>query len=142
VITMSTSQVAVDQFRRVRGSGIHDATIQAFSLIAGGQFEVFLRNPGGQEKRVVLSEIAQFGFRDFVNGAIVSDIFCWKLNDPTIALESMCDAWRVLLGGNYAEPDFLGLVSAMMQRYASALLVFFECSYGGSIAAICRDLQV
>jgi hypothetical protein len=139
---MSTSQIKIDQFGRIADSGIHDATIQSFRFIMGDRFDVCLRDPAGGEKWLLLNEVVQIGFKNVVNGTIVSDVFCWRLSDPALLQEAMQNAWRVLLGGYYVEQGLQQLISDLIRRHASSLLVLFESSYGGSIAAICGDVKL
>lgn len=138
---MNTSQVSIDQSGRIIGGGIHDAVIRAFRFVEGERFDVCLRDPDNQERWICLVDLPRIGFRDVINGSVISEVFCWRLSDEMAMQQVANDAWRVLLGGNYVEMDFKELVSKLAVRYASMFLVLFESSYGGSIAAICREIQ-
>jgi hypothetical protein len=138
---MKTFQIVTDQHGRIRGQGIHDATVHSFRFVCDERFDVCLRGLDGQDRWIHLLDIRNIGFKDVVNGLIVSDVFAWAIKDLSEANVGVRDAWRVLLGGNYREEDLHGAITRTKVRYASFFLVFFESSYGGSIAAISREIQ-
>lgn len=138
---MKISQIEVDQYGRISGGGIHDAVVQGFCFIAGKSFDVSLQGSNGESLIISLSDVALIGLKEIVNGTIISDVFCWELGGPDDESNPICEAWRVLLGGNYIENDFERLVGKLKSQYAEQLLVFFESSYGGSIAAISREID-
>lgn len=138
---MNTSLVKTDEYNRLCVGGIHDATIKAFNFVADDRFNLCLRSQAGHDQWISLHGLSQIGFSDLVNGAIVSDIYCWRVSDTT-AQDLRLQAWRVLLGGNFVERDLPDLVLKLSARKGSSLLVSVECCYGGSIAALCSRLAI
>jgi hypothetical protein len=138
---MKTTHVKLDSYGRLAVGGIHDAVVQAFEFDLSGGFKLRLRGQAGEERLLSLRGVARFGFNDFVNGAIVSDVFCWEVGGAILS-EICTDAWRVVLGGNYVEDDLDALIKRLTAQYQGYLLVFVECSYGGSIVVICNDLAL
>jgi hypothetical protein len=138
---MKITAVKIDQYGQIRGSGIHDAVVQAFRFVMDDHFDICLRDSSGQERWLLLRGVTKIGFKDLVNGTIVSEVFCWKLETTTTGGNVLpTEAWRVLFGENYIEKDFEGLVATTQEQHAMQLLVLLESSYGGSIAAICHEV--
>lgn len=139
---MKTTEVVTDGYGQVVGGGIHDTVIQSFNFTEGDRFDICLRDSSGNKKCMSLRGIEKIGFKDLVNGTIISEIFYWPLAEGCVPLNSENEAWRVLLGGNYQERDFEYIVFRLMAQHATHALVFFESSYGGSIAVICREMAL
>jgi hypothetical protein len=120
--------------------GIHDATIHAFRFVENEQLDLCLRSPDGNDRWLCLVDVPRFGFQDVVNGSIVSDVYCWGLSDcPEILDETV--AWQVLLGyGSCKGHDVVPEAARLAAKYATHSLVFVTTSYGGLIAAICREV--
>ncbi len=138
---MKTDEVQVDQYGQITGCGIHDAVVQAFNFAIDDRFDICLRDASGKDRWMFLRDVALIGFKDLVNGTILSEVFCWKLDASSAKHIETSEAWRVLFGGNYVEGDLQSLVFKSQERYATQFLVFFESSYGGTIAAICREVR-
>jgi hypothetical protein len=137
---MQMLDVKVDQYGRVAGRGIHDARVEEFHFVVDECFEIRLRDPVGKSRVISLRDVAQIGFRNVVKGMIISDVFCWRLNN-----QEKCgtnEAWRVLLGGDYLEADFVEHISMLTGSYTGKFLVLFESSYGGEIAALCSSILI
>jgi hypothetical protein len=137
---MQMLDVKVDQYGRVAGRGIHDAKVEELHFVVDECFEIRLRDPVGKSRVISLRDVAQIGFRNVVNGMIISDVFCWRLNDQEKFGTN--EAWCTLLGGDYLEADFDEHISTLTGRHAGKFLVLFESSYGGEIAALCRSVLI
>lgn len=81
---MQVSNVEVDTFGRLALSGIHDAVVKELHFINGDSFTIRLLGINGEDRVICLTGIGRIGFQDVVNGTIVSDIFCFKLNSTTV----------------------------------------------------------
>jgi hypothetical protein len=65
---------------RVIGLGVHDAVTTSFGLASDGTFHLDLQPVSGSRQRLLLYGVSRIGPRDFINGLVVSEIFCWRLN--------------------------------------------------------------
>jgi hypothetical protein len=120
---------------------VHDALIHEFKYTLGGRFQFCLKLPTQTKRRwIVFNDVSAIGFKDLVQGTIVSDIFSWRLSASRKGELVPVAAWRVLLGENVREDKFSQLVASLSERHVSESLVFIESSYGGSIAAICSEV--
>jgi hypothetical protein len=131
---------SANQFGSVEGPGVHDAIVQTIHFIDNDRLDVRLKTQQGHEKWIHLVDVARIGFKDVTNGLIVSDVFWWRLDQAAPGQSGTLDAWRVLLGGNCLEKDLQATVSKLAIEHDSSFLVLFESSYGGQIAAICRQV--
>ena len=135
---MKITHVQRDLYGRSAVSGIHDAVIRMFGFDASSCFRLHLLGQAKEDRRLLLQGVARFGFNEFISDAIVSDVFCWEISSADqngISIE----AWKVVLGGNYVETDLLTIVRKLTDQYQGFLFVFVECSYGGSIAFVCKE---
>ena len=139
---MKTFEFTVDKDGLLRSRGIHDATMQAFRYTEHEHFEMCLRGTDEQSRWFSLNKISQLGLENVVNGLIVSDIYCWQLSDPAVTLANTSDAWRVLFGGNCREDDLPQAVNKLKKRYSNEQLILVDSSYGGMVAAICKELKI
>lgn len=131
---------SASRFGSVEGPGVHDAIVQTIHFIDNDRLDVRLRTQQGHETWIRLVDVARVGFKDVTNGLIVSDVFWWQLDQAAPGQSGTLDAWRVLLGGNCLEKDLQETVSKLATKHDSSFLVLFESSYGGQIAAICRQI--
>lgn len=139
---MKSEPLGTDSSGMLRAPGIHDAVVQAIHYVADSRLDLVLKDPSGVTRTFSFLDVPRVGFKDVVNGQIVSDLFCWKLNDEAARQPAAMDAWRVLLGGNCRDSDLSDLVGVLARLYADMVLVSCESSYGGSMAAICREIRV
>jgi hypothetical protein len=139
---MRISKVEVDEYGRLAVRGIHDAAVEGFRYVNGMAFDLQLCGIADERQSISLRQICRFGMKDVVNGTIISDIYCWMLRDPTSASAVTNDAWRTLLAGNYIESGLPALIENLTLQFPDHVFVFFESSYGGTIAAICREIFI
>jgi len=135
-------QALIDGSGRVMSRGLHDATVCAFHFVAEERFEICLRDEDGMDKWFYFVDVPLLGFKDVLNGQIISDLFCWRLDEPTSVEGETGFAWSVLLGEDYRAEELPARASRLAKEYAGHSLIFFLTSYGGSIAAICREILV
>lgn len=139
---MRISKVEVDEYSRLAVRGIHDAAVEGFRYVDGMAFDLQLRGIADEHQSISLRHICRFGMKDVVNGTIVSDIYCWELGDPTSASAVTNDAWRTLLASNYVESGLPALIENLTLQFSDCVFVYFESSYGGTIAGICREIFI
>jgi hypothetical protein len=139
---MKSVNATVNQYSMISSSGIHDATLHGFNYLKGVHFEACLRDLRGQEKWICLVDLIELGFKNLVTGTIISEIFCWPLSEDINLQTQTKEAWHVLLAENYHEKDFEKRIAEMKKQNATASLVLFESSYGGSIAAVCKGVRI
>ena len=137
---MQVSNVEVDAFGRLAVSGIHDAIVKELHFLEGGFFSIRLHGVNGENRVIRLNGIECIGFQNVINGTIMSDIFCLKLNSTHVVSNELRVAWRTLLGDTCTEHDLKDVVDDLAARHADAFFVVFESAYGGSISAICSEI--
>jgi hypothetical protein len=138
---MHVSKVEVDTHGRLAISGVHDATVKEFHFIEGRVFTIRLLGINAESRVIRLDNVVRIGFQDVVDGTIITDVFCLKLNSPAILAGEPRAAWRALLGESYTESSVQNVVNDLVARYADSFLVVFESAYGGSISAICGEIE-
>ena len=131
----------IDQFGRVSEQGIHDATIVGINYSLATSLQVSLRGLDNKVRELYLQGPEKVGFNELVDGTIVSDIYCWGPLQSEKMGRISPESWRCLFGGNFNEQDLPVLIYNTIQKYGGAFLIFIESSYGGSIAAICGDVD-
>jgi hypothetical protein len=129
-----------DNFGRVRGAGIHDATVVGFTYALDARFTLILSACDGSNSNLSFDKVEEIGFSNFTKGAIVSDIFCWPLKalDVTPAIR---EAYSILASENYVENDCVRDIDRLATKYSDSLLVYISCSYGGDVALVCKEVQ-
>jgi hypothetical protein len=137
---MQVSNVEVDAFGRLAVSGTHDAIVKELHFFEGGFFSIRLHGVNGEKRVIRLNGIERIGFQNVINGTIISDIFCLKLNSTNVGSNELRAAWRTLLGDTCTEHDLNEVVDDLVTRHEDAFLVIFESAYGGSISAICSEI--
>lgn len=130
-----------DQLGQINHRGIHDAVVQRFVYILGERLDICLRDAVGADRWLRIRGVRRVGFKDVVEGTIVSDVFCWAMGNVNSLEGLRREAWITLLGNNFRAVDFNDLCGKIEQQYAQCRFVFIESSYGGTISAICDDVS-
>lgn len=139
---MKLRDYSVDEFGRLSTHGIHDAVVQEFHFISGQSLTIRLRGALGEQTLVSCQRPVKLGFKDVLEGTIVSDIFCWRMYEK-IAIEGVIEeAFRVLESGHFREADFYRFSSSLAQKHTGKFLVLIDSSYGGAMATICEEIQI
>ncbi len=128
---------------QLTGFRVHDANVIGACYGDEGPFVLAIRRVDEVVTRIAFIDVTQFGFREFRNGAIISDIFVWPVAEaPTSASTHEDGAWAIVFGNHLP----LSHLPAEMERVAAAgmskYLVAVETSYGGGIAVLCNDIDV
>jgi hypothetical protein len=141
-----TAQLALrsDEYGRVYGAQIHDSRLEEFSFSDGGDtLCIWIRGASGKRTNVQLTGIVQLTVADLWNGAILSDIYVWKVSAvPNACWEIPDSAWNVLFAKRATREDAPKLAQRITNEHPGAYLVQFECSYGGAIASVCDRIDL
>ncbi len=129
---------------QIVGFGLHDATITKFVYDMGaGQAEVCFSTHEGRTVVMLLHGVGPLGMVGFRNGAIVSGLFAWAPADARLdAGPNSRRAWEVVFGGDIPVEDLPKAIEPFSTAKAFSQLVLIECSYGGSVAALCREVDI
>jgi hypothetical protein len=131
-----------DQFGRLLGLGLHDGYLYGLQFSDGKALTLQIRNCSGDIIEIQLADIADINIAQFCNGAILSDIYVWKVNAAPGSWSNPDSAWNILF------TERLGLEGAkkeafkIIQEKPDSLLVQVECSYGGAMVAICEHVEI
>jgi len=133
-----------DQYGRVSGFHIHDSQMEEFAFSdRGATLNVRLRATSGKPITVLLKGVVEFTAAELWNGAILSDLYVWKVSAvPEASWEIPDSAWNILFAHRATKEDSPNLARKIVREHPEAQLVQFECSYGGAIAAVCDQVDL
>jgi len=140
---MMTSEIPLrtDDFGKILGLAVHDSNLTGFTY-AGESLELVLRGVKGDVSKIRCTSIHDANFAHLYHGAIVADIYVWRLAEVPQAWDVPDGAWYVLykerLGIEGAQTQALALATTLPDHF----LIQVECSYGGSIAAVCKGIEL
>ncbi len=134
--------VNIDQYSRIIHKGIHDAQLRELHYIVGDKFEISLSDELNNNHRLSLRPIYKIGISNFIEGNIISHIFLWTIGGEVLEKITNGDVWRVLYEQNYDSKTISEISSRDKSNHSGRFLVFLECSYGCSIAAICDEVSI
>lgn len=125
---------------RVSGFPMHDSTIVGLEYADGERLVITLRDHHGGTTLVELHDVGEMNLEGLCNGAIVSDLWAWKvMESPGWTSQTPVGGWNALYRSRYGDDAKRMAVRAADER-PDALLVVLQCSYGGSLAAICSQI--
>lgn len=135
---------SIGEYGQVVGFGLHDAGLIGLAFDDGaGQLTVRLRRVDGRVAMVSLHGVGYVGFVGLRNGAIVSDLFVWAPAGARLDAGPMPrTAWEVVFGNDLPVEDLPKAVGPIVEEGEFNHLVLMECSYGGAMAALCREIDV
>ena len=131
----------VNEFGQIVRRGIHDSAIYRFDYTLNEKLDICLRDTIGTDRWLCTKGVRRLGFKDLVEGTIVSDVFCWVMGDGHRLDSTHVEAWITLLGNNVTDENFNNWCVAIERQYAKCHFVFVESSYGGTIAVICDEVS-
>ncbi|KFB67098.1 hypothetical protein [Candidatus Accumulibacter vicinus] len=133
-----------DEYGRIYGAQIHDSRLEEFAFSdSRDALCIRLRGVTGKRTKVQLRGIVQLTVADLWNGAILSDIYVWKVSAvPDASWEIPDSAWNVLFTERATKEDALRLAKQIANEHPDAYLAQFECSYGGAIACVCDQIEL
>ncbi len=139
---MKLRDFSIDRSARLSTGGVHDAVVEEFHFISGQSLNIRLRGASGEHTLVSFHGTVKLGFKDVLEGTIVSDIFCWRMHDKMVIEGVLDEAFRVLQSGHYHEAGFYSFSMSLAQKHTGKFLVFLSSSYGGEMAAVCEEIQI
>jgi hypothetical protein len=140
---VALSVTSINQQGNVGGFGLHDATLIGLEYQESNLLAITVRRVDLSVATILLRGVGPFGFVGFRSGAIVSALFVWEPSSASITAASIPrTAWSVLFGNDIPLGDLTNAVGPIVRAARFNHLVFFECSYGGSMAALCREIEV
>src|SRR6266853_2920674 len=133
---MMTSETPwrTDEHGILLGARVHDATL--VKLIISEERLVFeMRRLSGELVTVELLGLGQFTLQELWNGAIVSELWVWKVGSVPETSWSIPDGpWNVLFSNARMKPsDARRQAAKIAETSPNAFLVQLACSYGGSV---------
>lgn len=131
-----------DKYGRIEGVAFHDGLLAEFSLSENKTLRIQIRNSFGGITSLELTDVMECNIFVCLN-AIVADIFVWKSVDAPSPKNSAPDVgWNRLFADHLQEKDILNFVDGVIRSEPQSYLVQIDCSYGGRIAALCKNLVV
>ena len=140
---MSLPARCIGEYAQVVGFGLHDSRLLGLVYEGeAGRLVVRLRREDGRGAIVSRQGVGAQGLVGFRNGAIVSDLLVWDVADARLDLALPRMAWRVVFGNDIPVEDLPKAVGSIVKERELRHLVLLDCSYGGSLAALCRDIDI
>ncbi len=125
------------------GVRYHDGGLRDFGFSGDGTFRFGIQPIGGGLTEVVLKDVRQFGFQDFVNGGILNDIRIYRLGSmPELLWDAGDNPWRVLFCYLEQIDRIRPVVMQLIAAEPDLMLVSIDGSFGGSFAALCGAVTV
>lgn len=130
-----------DSAGSVLGFSYHDAILTGLEWAESSYFRMRLSQPHGTTT-IELTDLDTLTLQVW-NGAIISDIFVWPVGAVPETVWNMGDgAWHVLLSGRVRSSDERLAAAQIIERRPTALLIHVLTSYGGTIVAVCENIDV
>jgi len=130
--------LSVDKAGMVLGLRVHDGYLYKLAFLDSSNLHLGIRRSSGGLIAVDLIGLGELTVAGLWNGAIVAELFQWKVN--AVPDEAH---WNVLLSGKVSRvtPNAMrAAVLDIVHGRPTSFLVQVNFSYGGSIAAVCDRL--
>jgi hypothetical protein len=125
------------------GFGLHDSVLTGLSVEFGRALAAYFQKVDGTRLRLDLTGLGPLGSCGLRNGAIVSDVFVWRPADVPPATFLMSDGpFAVLFAGDIPQKDLERAARDLVTAKQFDWMVQIVCSYGGSLAALCNQIEV
>ena len=125
------------------GFGLHDSVLVSLSLEFQHALTASFRRVDGSLIRLSLGGLGPTGAVGLRDNAILSDVFAWPPAEvPSASLERPDGAWGVLFAGDLPASDLERAGAPLIAGRQFQWIVLIECSYGGSLAALCKEIEV
>jgi len=132
-----------DDSGRVRGFSLHDGRVVGFSFRDDEAFSFDVRRVDSSTVTVTFLRVTRFGARGFRNGAIILDVTAWPSHSvPSEQAAHAEGAWAVLFGNDIALASLPSAIKPILDAGEASFLALIECSYGGTLALLCSDIEV
>lgn len=139
---MKITSADINEFGQLTKLGLHDASIVGFSYRYDEEFSFDMRRVDGSAVSLSLTKVTRFGCSGFQKGAIVSDVYIWRPGlTPAWHASDAEGAWAVLFGNEIDVATLPSVIKPIVEGREASFLVLVECSYGGSIALLCEEIE-
>lgn len=119
------------------GPGLHDGHLFELDFSDGDAIHLRIRTVAESVVDVELSGIGDVSMIQFYNGAIVSALYVWTIAEaPERALQAL------FAGRLHSPVDIQTQASRIASEHPKGHVVELVCSYGGTILAVCDEVQV
>ena len=141
-MSLSAGNIAGDN--QVVGFQLHDSGLLGLVLdVEAGELVVRLQRVDRRVVVIHLRGVGDAGFDCFRNGAIVFGVFLWNPADASFDKYLAQTAWEVVFGKDVLGERLQEVVADIVKRRDFNHLVLFDCStYGGYVAALCREIDI
>jgi hypothetical protein len=127
---------------QLRGVAVHDGSLLDFHASTDRQSYV-IKAQSSEIVEVELIGVLDFNVVKFWQGAIVSEIFAWKLDEVPAQIWALADgAWNTLFDGRGSPEHAKRTAKRWTESMPEAYLFQMLCSYGGAFAAVCSEIAV
>jgi hypothetical protein len=131
---------STDEAGMIVGVRAHDGFIRSVS-ISTTAISLVVERQDASRAELVFGGVSKFGMR-LQNGAILADLFAWKLGD--IASPSLPQLYspKLALFASSLPPEEAEIsFTKLAKQFPDRTLAYVSCSYGGELAAICESLE-
>jgi hypothetical protein len=139
----SQLQWRTDKDGMLLGPRAHDGTIHGLDYGEDESLVLRVRRTGGDFVAIKVSGVKHVGVVQFRSGAIVSEIFAWKLRDFSNEIRDVPDGpWNVLFAGDLKFHDVQKAAERLIETWPDCYLLHVLCSYGGTLAALGSSIVI
>ncbi len=134
----------IDEHGRLCGAQIHDSTLKELKF-SNNECSLHIEAASISGKGVCIEflGLTQLTVAEFWDGAILSDIYVWNIfHVPEICWKIPDGVWNILFKNRLTKEDAPKLAMQIAAKHPDALVIQVELSYGGAIAAICRNIEI
>jgi hypothetical protein len=128
---------------QLTGFGLHDSVLVGLSVEFDRSLRASFRRPDGSTAQLSLLGLGPVGAVALRNGAIVAEVFIWAPKQvPEDSIELVDGAWSVVFAGDIKQGDIRRVAERHISQGQFSWMVLIECSFGGSLAALCQQIEV
>lgn len=137
----NNSSYKTDCYGRIIGYGLHDSYLVGF-YFDEDRVSIKIRNSQSTLIRIELFGVKEIGLVELCKNAIVSDIYFWEAAHAPKAWGVPDSAWNTVFYGRMSLDDIKREVENLAKTMPQLYLFHTECSYGGAIAVVCKDMKI
>lgn len=128
-----------DIFGRMLGTSLHDSIMTGLQFSEEYGFNLQVRTCSEKTMVIKLLGVSDINIVNICNGSIISDIYLWKVRE---SCQISNNAWNILFSERYGLNGTEVKARNITLENPESFLMLIDCSYGDSIAAICRTLEI
>ena len=139
---MSGIEWRTDVHGMLRGVRYHDGLLESLEFVSGDQLTLKIRATSAELLTARATGLTD-AFVELWAGNIISDIFIWRLGEAPAATSVRDGPWNTLFRGRAKSLDEIAELAAdVKQRHADHCLLHVLCSYGGTLVAVGRNIEI